>query len=210
MWQSGWAEFESHTGKAIFRVSTPINMRMSIKWIKQAGGPALNLPLQWCSAIQSIHLWQSDTVCRIISSFHFFRGWKNNLWPFLSHTSLFFTLSISVIATLLCLNLITPGHKLFCFRLCDCCDGAFEINLEKNNEHEGNNRKYVHGAIYLLIMPFQMLSSCSVIAHEKGCIISEGLMLFVVRLKTVFAERRPQISLVSEGSLISDRNPNRN
>lgn len=68
----------------------------------------------------------------------------------------------------------------------------------------------VHGAIYLLIMPFQMLSSCSVIAWEKRCIISEGLMLFVIRLKTVFAEHSPQISLVSEGPSIRDRNPNGN
>lgn len=109
------------------------------------------------------------------------------------------------------MNLITLGHKLlYCFHLPDCCDGAFEINPGKNDEHEENNRKYVHGAIYLLIMPFQMLGSCSVIAHEKGCIISEGLMLFAIRLKTVFAEHRPQISLVSEGSLISDNNLNRN
>lgn len=80
------------------------------------------------------------------------------------------------------------------------------MNIREIVERE----KYVHGAIYLLIMPFQMLSSCSVIAHEKGCIISEGLMLFVIRLKTVFAEQGPQISLVSEGSLINDRNSNRN
>lgn len=136
---------------------------------------------------------------------------KNNLWQFQSHTLLFSTFSISVIATRWCLNLITPGHKLFyCSYLPDCCDGSFEINLEKNDEHDGNYRKYVHGAIYLLIMPFQMLGSCSVIAHEKGCIISEGLMLFVIRLKTVFVEHSPQISLVCEGSLISDRNLNRN
>lgn len=101
-------------------------------------------------------------------------------------------------------NNTRPINCFYCSYLPDCCDGFYEIILEKNDEHDGNYRKYVHGAIYLLIMPFQMPGSCSVIAHEKGCIISEGLMLFVIRLKTVFVEHSPQISLVCEGSLISD------